>query len=100
MLKIPQSHPFGKGFLEKYFCSFENSLLGYSRSLFQKETLEANANFCVFESQCPKIMVLSKTLKAKLLSIPNRVTSLSLLGLDRLSGKTAYAVPSFDHHPW
>ena len=27
-----------KDFLEKDFCSFENGLLGYSKSLFQKES--------------------------------------------------------------
>ena len=48
-----------KDFLENYFCSFENGLLG-----------------------CPKIMVLSKALKAKLSSIPSGVASLSMPGLE------------------
>jgi len=46
----------------KYFMSFENSLLGYSKSNFQRKALEANANFNVFKSQCPKIRILSKAL--------------------------------------
>ena len=61
---------------------------------------EVNANFCVFESQCPKIMILSKALKAKPSSIPNRVASLSMPGFNWLGGKTAAAMPSFDHPPW
>ena len=44
--------------------------------------MEANDNSHVFESQCPKIMVLSKALKAKLSSIPSEVASLSTLGLE------------------
>ena len=45
-------------------------------AFFKRKALEANANFCVFENQCPKIMVLSKTLKAKLSSIPSGIASL------------------------
>ena len=45
--------------------------------------MEANANSHVFESQCLKIMVLSKALKAKLSSIPSEVANLSTLGLER-----------------
>ena len=45
-------------------------------------------------------MGLSKSLKAKLLSIPSGVANLSTPGLDRLSGKTTAAVPSFDHPLW
>ena len=68
--KILQSLPFKKGFLEKYFCSFENILLGYSRSLFRNESPGGQCQILCFECQCPKIMVLSKALKAKLSSIP------------------------------
>ena len=46
----------------------------------------------VFESQCPKIMVLSKVLKAKLSSIPSGVANLLMLGLDLGSGKTTAAM--------
>ena len=35
-------------FLEKDFCSFENSLLGYSRSLFQKESPKGQCQFLCF----------------------------------------------------
>ena len=45
------------------------------------KVLEANANFCVFESQCP-IMDLSKALKAKLSLIPSEVASLSMPDLE------------------
>ena len=45
-------------------------------AFFKRKALEANANFFVFENQCPKIMVLSKTLKAKLSSIPSGIASL------------------------
>ena len=34
------------------------------------KALEANANFNVFESQSPKIRILSKALKAKLFKCP------------------------------
>ena len=34
--------------------------------------------FVFFKSQCPKIMVLSKALKAKLSSIPSGIASLSM----------------------
>ena len=44
-----------------------------------------------FETQCPKIMVLSKALQAKLLSIPNEVASLSTLG-QRAIGKNCCRV--------
>ena len=71
----------------KHFCSFENSLLGYSRSLFQKGKPRRPMPISMFfESQCPKIMVLAKALKAKLSSIPSEVVSLSTSGLNR-SGK-------------
>ena len=80
--------PFGNGFLKHIFCPFENSLLGYNESLFQKESPEANAIFYVFEIQCPKIMILSKAQKAKL-------SSLSMPG-PRADSETA-ARPSFDH---
>ena len=43
--------------------------------------------FVFFESQCPKIMVLSKALKAKLSSIPSGVASTSMLDLDWGGGK-------------
>ena len=38
--------------------------------IFKKKAPEANANFNVFESQCPKIRILSKALKAKLSKYP------------------------------
>ena len=34
--------------LEKDFCSSENGLLGYSRSPFQKESLEGQCQFLCF----------------------------------------------------
>ena len=86
-VKIPQSLPFKKGFLEKDFCSFENSLLGYSRDLFQKECLRGQRQFLCFESQCPKITDLSKALKAKLSSMPSGVVSLSSPNLDQNGGE-------------
>ena len=85
-VKIPQSLPFKKGFLEKDFCSFENSLLGCSKDLFQKKCPGGQCQFLCFESQCPKITDLSKALKAKLSSIPSGVTSLSLPNLDQNGG--------------
>ena len=69
-------------------------------AFFKRKALEVNANFCVFESQCPKIMVLSKTLKAKLLSIPSGVTSLLTPSLDWLSEKTIATMASFNHLLW
>ena len=88
MLKIPQSLPFGKGFFGIYlfiylFCSFEIVYWDIVEVFFKRKALEANANFYVFECQCPKIMVLSKALKAKLSLIPNGVAGLSTLGLNR-----------------
>ena len=52
-------------------------------AFFKRKAPEANANFCVFESQCPKITVLSKALKAKLSLILSGLANLSMLGLDR-----------------
>ena len=70
-------------FGKRFFCSFENSLLGYSRSLFSKGKPWRPMPISVFfGSQCPKIMVLSKALKAKLSSIPNGVASPSMPDLD------------------
>ena len=65
-------------------------------AFFKRKALEANANFFVFENQCPKIMVLSKTLKAKLSSIPSGIASLWMPDLKRngkppLSGLPAVA---------
>ena len=85
-MKIPQSLPFKKGFLEKDFCSFENSLLGCSKDLFQKKCLGGQCQLLCYESQCPKITDLSKALKAKLSSIPSGVISLSLPNLDQNGG--------------
>ena len=93
-MKIPHSLPFGKGFFGKiFFCSSENSLLGYSKSLFQKKATKANANFCVFESQSPKIMVLLKALKAKLSLIPSGVISLSMSSHEQLENRQAFVQP-------
>ena len=41
-----------------------------AKSIFKKKAPEANANFNVFESQCPKIGILLKALKAKLSKCP------------------------------
>ena len=57
--------------------------------------MEVDVNFYVFESQCLKIMVLSKALKAKLSLIPSEVTSLS-----KPDPKRRTVGPSFDHLPW
>ena len=57
--------------------------------------------FVLFESQCPKITVLSKALRAKLSSIPSGVTSLSTPGLERQRENRRHRHgPSFDHSPW
>ena len=62
---------------------------------FKRKVPEINAKFCVFESKCPKIMVLSKVLKAKLSLIPSEVASISTPSRDRNdSRKTAAAVAS------
>ena len=48
-MKIPYSLPFEKGFFGKrFFCSFENSLLGYSESLFRKESPKGQCQFLCF----------------------------------------------------
>ena len=49
------------------------------KAFFKRKASKANANFYVFESQCPKIMVSLKALKANLSSIPSGVASLSTL---------------------
>ena len=70
-------------------------------AFFKRKAPEANANFCVFESQCPKITVLSKALKAKLSLIPSEVANLSTPYLDRTKWKKIAAImPSFDHPLW
>jgi len=72
-MKIPQSRFFGNPFERhfwKTFLSFKNSFLGYSKRIFQKEIPGGYAIFNVFESQCPKIKILSKVLKAKLSKCP------------------------------
>ena len=40
------------------------------KAFFKRKTPKANANLNVFESQCPKIKILSKALKAKLSKCP------------------------------
>ena len=69
--------------MEKDICSFETVYWNIVEAFFKRKAPEANANFCVFEIQCPKIMVLSKALNAKLSSTPIGVTSLSTPGLNR-----------------
>ena len=87
-------------FWKKIFFLFKMVYQDIVKAFFKRKAPEVNANFYVFESQCPKIMVLSKALKAKLLSIPSKVASLSMLGLDQLSEKTTAVVPLFNHQPW
>ena len=76
------------------FCSFENGSTRIVEAFSKRKAPDVNANFCIFESQCPKIMVLSKALKAKLSSIPSSVTDLSTPGLNLRTTmeKTATAV--------
>ena len=100
------SHPFLENifffFLEKdFFCS----LIVYQdivEAFFKRKAPEANASFCVFESQCPKIMVLSKALKAKLSLILSEVASLLMLDLEKQSGGKPPCCrgPSFNHPLW
>ena len=95
--------PFRKRIFGKRFFFFSLLKIVYwdvVKAFFKRKAPKANANFCVFESQCPKIMVLSKALKAKLSSIPSGVASLSMPSLDWLSGKTTTIVPRFDHQLW
>ena len=41
--------PFRKrSFVKRFFCSFENSLQGYSKSLFQKESPRGQCQFLCF----------------------------------------------------
>ena len=86
--------------MEKDICSFETVYWNIVEAFFKRKALEANANFYVFESQCPKITILSKALKAKLSSIPSGIANLSMPGLDWTERKIAAAMPSFDHLPW
>ena len=75
--------PFSKRiFLEKDFCSFENSLLGYSRSLFQKESPKGQCQFLCFWKPISKDYSFIKSPKGKTLIDPSGVTSLSTPGLD------------------
>ena len=77
-VKIPQSHLFKKGFLEKKkFALLKMVYKDIVEAFFKRKAPKANANFYVFESQCPKMIVLSKALKAKLSFIPNEVANLS-----------------------
>ena len=79
--KAPCKNTSKPPFFRKAFLLFWNSLLGYSK--IKRKASEANANFCVFESQCPKIMILSKALKDKLSSIPSEVISLLMPSLEK-----------------
>ena len=54
----------------KYFWFLKIVYKDIVKEFFKRKALEANASFNVFESQCPKIMVLSKALKAKLFKYP------------------------------
>ena len=90
-----------KEFLEKDFCSFENGLLGCSRSLFQKEKPRRPMPiFVFFKSQCPKIMVLSKALKAKLSSIESQVCRSPPLSWRKWKNCCRCYRPSFNHPLW
>ena len=73
---------------------FENDSTRIVEAFSKRKAPDVNANFCIFESQCPKIMVLSKALKARLSSIPSSVADLSTPGLDlkMTMAKTATAV--------
>ena len=79
---------FGIFFLEKRFLALLK-IVYYDivEAFFKRKAPEVNANFYVFESQCPKIMVSLKALKAKLSSIPRRPVSIEMRGR-----KTATAV--------
>ena len=66
-VKIPQSLLLRRIFLEKiFFAILKIVYYDIVEAFFKRKAPEANANFFVYESQCPNIMVLSKALKAKL----------------------------------
>jgi len=68
---------FGKPFennFGKYFLVFKDIV----RAFFKRKAPKANATFNIFESQCPKIRILSKALRLNSLSVPNGVTILSM----------------------
>ena len=46
--------------------TYKNTSKDIVKAFFKKKFLEANANFNVFESQFPKIKILSEALKPKL----------------------------------
>ena len=93
--KNTSTPPFRKRiFLEKYFCNFENSLLGYSRSLFQKESPRGQCKFlCFLKANVQRLWFLSKALKAKFSSIPSGVASLLTPDLD-WNGVVENSLPS------
>ena len=107
-MKIPHT-PFWKTiyiyiFLEKRFLALLK-IVYYDivEAFFKRKAPEVNANFYVFESQCPKIMVSLKALKAKLSSIPSGVASLSTPSLNRNEGAEnchCRCGPLFDLPSW
>ena len=66
--------PFWKSFFfffwGKHFWVLKIVYQDIVKAIFKKKVPEANANFNVFESQCPKIRILSKALKVKLSKCP------------------------------
>ena len=61
--------PFEKHFWE-IFLSFEKVYYDIAKAISKMKASEAYANFNIFESQCPKIRILSKALNAKLSKCP------------------------------
>ena len=99
--KAPCENTSEPPFWKFFFALLKTVYQDIVEAFFKRKAPEANANFCVFESQCPKITVLSKALKAKLSSTLSGVTSLSTPCLDRTKWKkTTTVLPSFDHLLW
>ena len=88
-MKIPHTP-----FLENIFALLKIVYQDIVEAFPKRKFPKANANFYVFESQCPKIMVLSKTLKAKLSLFPNGVANLLTLGIDRSEKSPSWGLRS------
>ena len=73
--RIPQSQ-FLENHLQnifgKYFLFLKIVYQDIVKAFFERNALEANANFNAFESKCPKIRIFLNALKAKLSKCPQR----------------------------
>ena len=91
-VRLGPTHESGK----RFFCSFENGLLGYSESLFQKESPGGQCQFLCFWKPMSKDSCFIKNSKGYILIDPQW----SWQSIDTQPWSKKTVGPSFDHPLW